>query len=140
MFPSRRSLRAGPISYASVALHAALSCTCSACQERAPHVKALEDACGKLRELLKDCMDLDVHATIYHLLQSHGWIEVGAVQCMPGRPRLAESGTLSAALIRPLIAPMDPWVQSCMFLKVTSFGKILPMILFREVWPAQHWS
>lgn len=29
----------------------------------------------KLHELLIDCSSLDVHATIYHLLQSHGWLE-----------------------------------------------------------------
>lgn len=29
----------------------------------------------RLIETLRDARDLDVHATIYHLLQSHGWIE-----------------------------------------------------------------
>lgn len=32
-----------------------------------------------LLELLKDCKDLDVHATIYHLLQSHGWLDELAI-------------------------------------------------------------
>jgi len=42
---------------------------------RARHVSALEEARGTLRELLRECKDLDVHTTIYHLLQSHGWLE-----------------------------------------------------------------
>ncbi|CAJ1347231.1 unnamed protein product [Effrenium voratum] len=29
----------------------------------------------ELVELLRQCSDLDVHATIYHLLQSHGWLD-----------------------------------------------------------------
>lgn len=35
----------------------------------------LEAERGKFRELLKACKDLDVHSTIYHLLQSHGWLQ-----------------------------------------------------------------
>lgn len=29
----------------------------------------------QLSELLRECTELDVHATIYHLLQSHGWLD-----------------------------------------------------------------
>lgn len=40
---------------------------------------ALEEARNKLRKLLAECRDLDVHATIYHLLQSHDWLEELAI-------------------------------------------------------------
>ncbi|CAE8705116.1 unnamed protein product, partial [Polarella glacialis] len=40
---------------------------------------ALDAERASLIELLKDCRDLDVHATIYHLLQSHGWLEELAI-------------------------------------------------------------
>lgn len=35
---------------------------------------ALDAERGKLRDLLKECKDLDVHEPVYHLLQSHGWL------------------------------------------------------------------
>mmetsp|Transcript_107503 Transcript_107503/g.342740 ORF Transcript_107503/g.342740 Transcript_107503/m.342740 type:complete len:1086 (+) Transcript_107503:55-3312(+) len=36
---------------------------------------ALDVERGKLKELLRDCKDLDVHEPLYHLLQSHGWLD-----------------------------------------------------------------
>jgi len=35
----------------------------------------LDSERAKLHDLLKACKDLDVHATVYHLLQSHGWLQ-----------------------------------------------------------------
>eukprot|EP00928_Gymnodinium_smaydae_P053980 TRINITY_DN37833_c0_g1_i1.p1 TRINITY_DN37833_c0_g1~~TRINITY_DN37833_c0_g1_i1.p1 ORF type:complete len:1102 (-),score=277.50 TRINITY_DN37833_c0_g1_i1:4-3309(-) len=35
----------------------------------------LQQERSKLQQLLQDCADLEVHPTIYHLLQSHGWLE-----------------------------------------------------------------
>jgi len=47
-----------------------------AAQDKKPGSQAaLEEARAKLREFLRECCDLDVHATIYHLLQSHDWLE-----------------------------------------------------------------
>eukprot|EP00927_Polykrikos_kofoidii_P006725 TRINITY_DN12718_c0_g1_i1.p1 TRINITY_DN12718_c0_g1~~TRINITY_DN12718_c0_g1_i1.p1 ORF type:complete len:1121 (-),score=260.65 TRINITY_DN12718_c0_g1_i1:52-3384(-) len=45
----------------------------SAVQEALANTKTQERA--RLQELLRSCAPLDVHATIYHLLQSHGWLE-----------------------------------------------------------------
>lgn len=35
----------------------------------------LKEERKNLHELFKDCKDLDVHEPVYHLLQSHGWLE-----------------------------------------------------------------
>eukprot|EP00913_Durusdinium_trenchii_P031114 g29136.t1 len=40
----------------------------------------------QLLELLQQCTELDVHATIYHLLQSHGWLDELDTRFQPIRP------------------------------------------------------
>jgi len=46
---------------------------------QAEDLESLSRERQQLSELLRECTELDVHATIYHLLQSHGWLDELAI-------------------------------------------------------------
>ncbi|CAK0909708.1 unnamed protein product, partial [Prorocentrum cordatum] len=76
----------------------------------AAETDALEERRQSLREFLrKRCCDLDVHATLYHLLQSHGWLEelVDFAEKLAG---FAPEGAAEALVCRfaPVLFGVDP--------------------------------